>query len=52
MTELTLRDFNAIASGSYNAGIVDYRENANGKIELINIKFQKNYTNSSQHFLP
>ncbi|MBQ3682123.1 MAG: hypothetical protein II922_03475 [Succinimonas sp.] len=39
MTELTLRDFNAIASGSYNAGIVDYRENANGKIELIKMNF-------------
>ncbi|WP_406043928.1 hypothetical protein [Succinimonas sp.] len=37
MTELTLKDFNAIASGSYNAGIVDYRENANHELKLIKL---------------
>ncbi|WP_406545679.1 hypothetical protein [Succinimonas sp.] len=37
MTELTLKDFNKIASGSYNAGIVDYRENANHELELVKL---------------
>ncbi|MBQ3683616.1 MAG: hypothetical protein II922_11190 [Succinimonas sp.] len=37
MTDLTLRDFNAIASGKYNAGIVDYQTKENGDLKLVKL---------------
>ena len=37
MTDLTLKDFNKIATGSYNAGIVDIATDRHGRATLIKL---------------
>ncbi len=37
MAAIDLRDFNAIASGSYNAGQIDIKTGRNGQAELVKV---------------
>ncbi len=37
LPDITLAQFNRIASGSYNAGQIDFKTNANGSTDLVKI---------------